>query len=384
MEKPQAISGNKRQHDEGDSDSLRKHHRLESCDEQSGRIATITDLDDVCLENIFNHLNLKDLFSVADANKFLVPAARHVYKRKFGTKTVRISGCDDLQPNTRANARNGYVSRSAAPRDRIPGTINIRNLKWTLSFLRHFGPSIAHLSISYNRSRSHRYQYVHQYINKYCVESLVDMSFHDKPNIKIQHFHERPFVNVVSVNFSDCHLGTQLPSMVEWFPNLQSLKLSKVRLNHRYANASFHHLENLEIFETNYSGFSMRDVSTFLPLNRGLRNVNFNMCNMQKLPIAALLDIIRENQSIEKLVVRMISESIFQEILFFDINPIQINLIEINPIEIDRFVNEHPSLVELDLLFCRFKAVDAIALHRQLKCLKKLNFRMTDSEYAKL
>lgn len=369
MEKSQAESANKRQHDANECNVQCKRQRLESDDKQLNQPSKITDLDDLCLVKIFKHLNLKELLNVCETNKLLIPAARHVYKCKFGTKTVRISGCDDLHPNTRANARAGHVSKSTAPRESFPGSINIRHLKWSLLFLRCFGPSITHLSIYYNKSKSHRYQYVHQYINQYCAKSLLEISFRDMSNMKIQHFNERPFVNVARVNVFDCHLGNQLPSMVEWFPNLRTLQLSKIRFNHRLANTKFPHLEHFQLNENDSNGFTMDDIATFLPINRQLRSVNIATSYMHRLPITRLLDIIRENGSIEKLTVHTLSEIMFRND---------------NSIDIDRFANEHPGLIELDLLFSEFKANDAIALHRQLKSLKKLNFLMIDSEYAKL
>lgn len=374
MKSSHAKSTRKRRHDVIACDVQCKSQRLELCDEQQqlNQTPKITDLDDVCLVKIFNHLNLKDLLNVADANKLLVPAARYAYKRsKFGgTKTVRISACDDLYPNTRAMARSGQVSKSKAPREQpIPGSIYIRHLKWTLLFLRCFGPSITRLSIDYNKSASRRYQYVHEYINRYCAESLTEISFRGMPNVKTQHFDQRPFVNVTCVNIFECHLGEQLPRMVEWFPNLRSMKLSKVRLNHRFVNATFPHLENLEIIESNQRGFTVNDVAALLPVNRQLRNINITMSHTQQLSITGLLDIIRENALLDTLVVRVLTEGMFRDI---------------STDEINRFINEHPALIELDLLFSRFNVNAAIVLHRQLKSLMKLNFSMNDSEYEKL
>lgn len=43
---------------------------------------------------------------MAIADEFIRPAAAEVYKRKYGSKQVIISKCDDWHPNTRASARN--------------------------------------------------------------------------------------------------------------------------------------------------------------------------------------------------------------------------------------------------------------------------------------
>lgn len=375
MENTQLKSSNKRSHGEHDSAAASqcKLQRLESCgDEETDKAATITDCDDICLVKMFDHLSLIDLLNVADANKLLVPAARHAYKCKFGTKMVQISGCDDLRPNTRGNARTGHVKRSAAPRERIPNSISIRHLKPALRFLRCFGPTIKHLSIYYNKSKSQRYQYVHQYTSQYCAENLLEISLHDLPNIKIQHLNDRPFTNVTCLNIFGCHLGKQLPSLAEWFPNLRSLKLSKIQVNHRFVNAKFHNLENVEIFCKNDTNgcFAMNDIAAFLRSNRQLRTISItSVTYLKQFSLNILLDIIQDSKSIEKLVVRVISETM---------------LFGIKRAELDRIVNEHPALIELDLLFSHLKIDDVIMLLRELKSLKKLNFLMFDPEYEKL
>lgn len=372
MENSQSDAQNKRPRDENDSDSARcKQPRLESCDDdQLDRTVKITDCDDLCLEKIFDHLSLMELLRVAAANKLLIPAARHLYKRKFGTRTVCISGCDDLRPNTRANARAGGVNRPPAPHAKVPNSIHIRRLKPALWYLRCFGPVISRLSIAYNKSKSRRYQFLHQYINQYCAGNLVEISLRDMPNIKLRPFNKRPFVNVTSVNIVGCRLGTQLPSMVGWFPNLRTLELSKIDVNHRFVDAAFPQLESLEICMNGTNGFTVNDFTTLLSVNRQLRNIDITATAYQKhFSMTGLLNTIRDHQRIEKLAIRMISENMF---------------FGLERAELDRIVNEHPTLVTLDLLFCRFKIDDVIMLLRELKSLKKLNFMMHEQEHEKL
>lgn len=56
----------------------------------------ITDLDDICLEKIFDHLGFHGLFNIAVANEWLRPAARFVYKRKFGKQFILINHIGSL------------------------------------------------------------------------------------------------------------------------------------------------------------------------------------------------------------------------------------------------------------------------------------------------
>lgn len=55
----------------------------------------ITDLDDVCLEKIFDRLDLHSLFNIAVANEWLRPSARFIYKRKFGTQIVCLTAIEN-------------------------------------------------------------------------------------------------------------------------------------------------------------------------------------------------------------------------------------------------------------------------------------------------
>lgn len=66
-----------------------KRQRLENSDEKPAvAVSTmkIIDLNDDCLVKIFGHLGLNELFNVSIASEWLRPAARDVYKHKFGTK----------------------------------------------------------------------------------------------------------------------------------------------------------------------------------------------------------------------------------------------------------------------------------------------------------
>lgn len=88
------------QHDDDDEDDgnnimNNKRHRLN--DETVPPPEKITDVIDDCLERIFECLDLVSLLNVANANKRLRPAARLIYKRKYGKNTVAIGGCDNIK-----------------------------------------------------------------------------------------------------------------------------------------------------------------------------------------------------------------------------------------------------------------------------------------------
>lgn len=144
----------------------------------------ITDLNDDCLIEIFAHLDFQSLLNVAFANEFLRPAARYTYKRKFGAIEVNIERWESI-----------YVSHYRKGLN----SIAVAGFKPCLQYLRCFGSTIRSLCINYNYFYTTRYNYVHRYINYYCAESLNLMKFHDMPNITINEFNQKKFINVRTI-----------------------------------------------------------------------------------------------------------------------------------------------------------------------------------------
>lgn len=214
----------------------------------------IIDLNDDCLVEIFNHLDLQNLFNVAVANEWLRPAAAMVYKRKFGAKMVEIYRIHPTRRITRASVRNKSPVRFAAPKE-WKYSIDIRSPRLCFQYIRCFGPSIAHLTIDYNESWSKLYDYLHRYINEYCAESLTEFGFWLKTNYPIEQF-VKPFVSVERVNIWYGEFGEQLPKFVEWFPRLHHLELHNVGLNHRFIAVHFQHLEHLCIDDHSHGGIA--------------------------------------------------------------------------------------------------------------------------------
>lgn len=175
-----------------------------------------------------------------------------------------------------------------------------------------------------------RYQYVHWYINKYCVESLKDITFWGKPNISIRNF-EGPFVHVESVAVWFSSFGRQLPFFAKWFPKLRCLDLASITLDQRFVNAPFHHLEYLY-----YRGsfeIMMKSISALLSLSQQVQSVDIILTDREQFTMASVLDMIRNNPRISMLNIKNI-----------DSKPID----GMNSSELQRFRSEHPSL-EFDL-----------------------------------
>lgn len=191
----------------------------------------ITDLNDACLEHLFEYLNFQTLFNVADANEYLRPAAATVYKRHFGQFKVRLTG-------------NSHVT-SSRPIFVLDQLI-VDQLKSILRFLRCFGSEITVLEIDTGfYTKKKQYEYINQYVNKYCADNLTSISFNLVPEISAEHF-SKPFTNVQTVNVVAGSVGRYLPSFAEWFPNMRQLTLIQVFQN-RLTDLHFPHLERLTI-----------------------------------------------------------------------------------------------------------------------------------------
>lgn len=351
--------------DEPNNQQPTKIQRLENTDETI-QATKIIDLNDDCLLKIFRHLNLKSLFNVAVANEWLRPAAGEVYKRKFGAKKVRIPKCDDYYSNTHAVANNGKFSK-------VPGlnemdtTIVVRGLKPTLQFLRCFGSSINNLTINYNKSKSKRYQYVLQYINDYCAKSLIEISIFCMPNVAIAT--EQPFQNVFhslkNVQFQCCSLGQQWPSILEYFSNVQNLHL--VRNVYCETNKvilkPFQHLKNISIVASKDTWLN-KNMANFFQMAPQLSGLEITAIDNFEVPMGPLLDLIKHNQSISKLI----------------LNPKSYRATIMNSEHVQQLITNHPALIVLYLPNYRFSGGDANTVIHKLNTLKKFRFRMKSSD----
>lgn len=144
----------------------------------------ITDLNDHCLEKIFEHLNFQSLFNVAIANEYQRPAAALMYKRRFRLFQVELIG-------------NGYFLDPHPVF--VMNKLIIDQLKSMLQFLRCFGSQITVLEMDIGfYVKNKRYELINQYVNKYCAENLVSIEFTSVLKISKGDF-PKPFVNVETV-----------------------------------------------------------------------------------------------------------------------------------------------------------------------------------------
>lgn len=185
---------------------------------------------------------------------------------------------------------------------------------------------------------------------------MVEISFWTKPNHPTEEF-VKPFVNVRRVNVWHGNFDKQLPSFVDWFPRLLHLELHNVQLNHGYIVAHFQQLEHLCIDDYRNSGLSCADATKLIHSNRQLKCLEIRAAP-HKMPIDTMLDFIKDNnQSIDKL-----------DLTY------QFGEIAVDATTVQRLINQHPSLVELNLPNHHFAVNDVITLTQQRKSLKRFGY----------
>lgn len=334
----------KRQHEIDDSSSseAKKHQRpvipLPPPPPSREQPTKITDLDDDCLEKIFKGIDLQNLLNVAVANEWLRSAAGIVYRRKFRQKPIY------LQNST------GVLKLINHHSDRI----DVFGLKTCLQFLRCLGSSVTKLKIGVNWNKK-QCDYIHQYMNKYCAESLVEIVFWSRSSVSNDNI-EKPFVNVHTIKVICSDLSYQWPFFTKWFPNIRTLHLDGVLTDEHYIDTPFQHLQNLQIVinRDKYRQLTDKHITQMLLMCCNLQSLELAFDDWQGMTLNTLLNFIKGNSMIGNLKVSMTRYSM-----------------AVTSMEVARVVIEHPSLVALDFNAYEFTADDAIVLIQQLVMLEK-------------
>lgn len=304
----------------------------------------ITDMNDDCLEKTFMHLDLVSLFNVSVASEWLRPAARIVYRRRFGTKLIHILG--------------DPVCSSAVGPLEMDKRIKVRGLKACLQYLRCFGPSVSKLLIRYDDWNTEQCIHIHWYINNYCAESLKTILFMDKPiSVTINRF-VKPFVNIQRVEVYNGDLGNQLASFPQWFPNLKDLRLFNVHMDNSGIAMPFDRLKRLHV---DMAFGNLNNISQLLTLCRQLRSLIYSMSSRCGPNMTQVLNMIKNNHDIRTLIVS------------------NFTWIGVDPLEMHRLFDEHSALRELDLSCYKFTAVSAITMIHQLGSLRKIRLGMSNA-----
>lgn len=353
METRSQSKSKRKRHGENAEFKQRKSQRLALRAESVSTTRKIIDLNDDCLMSIFGRLDLRSLFNVAIANKWLQPAARDVYKRKFGQRMLCIRQCEIVRPLTMLNVNECSVV--------------VFGLKMSLQFLRCFGPSISELCLHYGPSSSKRFDHVLQYINDYCAGTLTRINFRSMPNIEIKQF-KKVFTNVQHLGVGGV-LGRQWPTFVKSFPNVRELCFDRVHMVHRCPEQPFEHLVGLFLLDSQCFGFTMdrfvADVLRGIHQLKKFMNFVAIVDGEPTILLDTLLDVIGLNPSLEEL----------------DYDLRKRKLITASAAVSHRIITDYPALTRLELPNYRFTANDAMLVAMLHGSLKKFLFQMHKSQF---
>lgn len=212
------------------------------------------DLNDDCLEKIFLHLSLKQLFSTATVHTRFVDGCRRAFSRNFRNKEITISAYQTLQPN-------------------YPMVLQL------------FGDLIGHLRVTYDRHDDNGLgQFnirVHQAIVRHCSDTLTAAIFnHIQPTMEIN----KTFQQLESLHFNQGCVGVVMSEFNRWFPKLVSVQFFfSTTVNTRCIEQTF---PNLQHFTVAHQNFTFDNLRTFLDLNQQLKSFtvyNYDIHLIQRL-----------------------------------------------------------------------------------------------------
>lgn len=310
-----------------------------------------TSLDNICydlLERILDFSDVNSLLNVADACKRLQNVAIATFRKKHGNKPIRFF--------LWGNSIDYYDDYN----------IDISGLKLCLPFVRCFGAEFSELTIHTGNSVPiSRNNYLDQYINNYCADTLTSIRFFEKPSFQVENF-PKPFNHVKDVFIGHSVLGQQLPIVRDLFPNVHQLVLFDISIDEHFTAISFPHLVDLAM--NDYQNFTINGLLNLLHANRQLKCFQLQLSELhQPLTMSALSNMIAENPLITKL---MISTNHF---------------VNVKTIELWQFANERPTMIDLNLMRYVIPVSRAIIFIRQMQALQKFSFKLRNRrEYEPL
>lgn len=167
----------------------------------------LTDLDDLCVENILKRLYLSDLCQVAQVNRSLFQFARVEFNRRYRQKKFQLS-------------LNEIVTTYS---DEQGDSVTLYGLRNTLIVLRCFGDLICNLAIDTAGAPRFKEDKLWRYLNMYCSQSVQRLHLHHV-NFYLAINFEKIFYNLREVFFVNCDFYDNLYHIKNFFPNLNNIK----------------------------------------------------------------------------------------------------------------------------------------------------------------
>lgn len=235
-----------------------KRNRLENKendDAESTVRKTLIDLDNDCLEHLFQFLEFRDIINVAEANAHLKVAANAVFVRKLKKRLVIV----ESDPNL--DARHPDVGN-------YEDAISIYTMPLAVKTIRNFGSSIAGMQLKIKTSDFLREKFF-LHVNEYCHKALNTLQvFGDHSSIygRVDH----PFGNVERFYSCSGAIGPGCEQINRVFPRLSQLKFIDNDILDLKPIAQTY--PNLEAFAFNYdwefpNNFIASNLITIMTLN---------------------------------------------------------------------------------------------------------------------
>lgn len=265
----------------------------------------ITNIYYDCLERIFDFLDITSLFNVAQTCKRLQTAAAAKFGDEYGKKQVclYVGGSVLVQ----SLISHPYISILRSGAYQYPSAIRVLSIESSLAFLRCFGAKITLLSVSYSNCSAARSSYVDRYVNQYCAENLLGISFIGKDDFLIENY-QRPFKSVRAVRITESRFENPLENFSNWFPKLWRLTLDNVEIleNSKSSEVHFPFLENLDLSVSLHSSMeeiSLSQARSLLRANPQLESLTLNSKDIMTFNMVS--SILSENLFITKLILNI-------------------------------------------------------------------------------
>lgn len=190
-----------------DLQSDAKLNRMEAEENvKSSHQTKIVDIDNDCLECVFEFLEFRDLINLAEANKFLQVAAKIVFGRKLKRKMVVV----EIQKSCVTSDIENYDD-----------AIRIRDSMLAVQTIRHFGQRISKIVLIIKTDSSLREKFF-AHANEYCHKTLNILHiFGDHSNVfgAVKH----PFEFVEEFWTEKGTIGPGCEHFTKLFPRLRHL-----------------------------------------------------------------------------------------------------------------------------------------------------------------
>lgn len=306
----------------------------------------ITDLSDECLEQIFERLNLQDLVNLATSNKWLSRSAASLFRHWHGHKIINLEMSADE-----------YCTE-------IGNMLMINGLRQCLRTLRCFGPYISNIGLRCFENTSEQINFVTQYLNQYCAETLKNMTFIKMPFL-LSTIMQKPFQNVQQIYINESQLVGQLSHFNDWFPNLRRLELVNNTFEPKCANVHLPHLQEFRFFAICHyrARFKLNEyLSRFLKSNAHLRSFQMDIQMVNEKYVLKFYDLMLFMKDNSTITILESHYSFGCDITMDDLNFLAKTL---------------PSLEQIDFRCYTFVTTEIISFIQQMKSLKFIRFGLS-------